>query len=133
MSEVDVSKRAAQYVALRDKIKEIEKEHEEALRPYRDAQKQLEGVFATVLSTANVKSMKTEGGTITATERASATVDDMDAFRTHVVNMGDWDLADLRANAPAVRAWAEQNKQLPPGVKLSIMQTISVRRPTTKT
>lgn len=129
MSEVDVAKRVAQFVTLRDKIKELEKKHEEELKPYREARVMLEGIFAEVLRTANVKSMKTEGGTITATERASATVDDMEAFRTHVVNMGDWDLADLRANAPAVRAWAEANQQLPPGVKFTTMQTISVRRP----
>jgi len=129
MSDVDVAKRAKQYVDLRDKIKELEKKHEEELKPYREARQMLDGIFADVLQKANVKSMKTEGGTITATERASATVSDMEAFRAHVVNMGDWDLADLRANAPAVRAWADANQQLPPGIKFTVMQTISVRRP----
>lgn len=129
MSEIDVADLAAKYVKLRDKIKEIEKQHEEALAPFREMKAQLEGVFATKLDEANVQSMKTAGGTITGTVRNSAVVEDMDAFRTFVVNMGEWDLADLRANAPAVKTWSEENKSLPPGVKFSSMRTISVRRP----
>jgi len=128
-NEIDISDLAAKFVKLRDKMKEIEAKHEEELKPYRDMRVQLEGVFNDALTKANVLSMRTAGGTISATERASATVEDMDAFRTFVVNMGEWDLADLRANAPKVKAWSAENKQLPPGVKYAAIRTISVRRP----
>jgi hypothetical protein len=131
MSNVDIADLAAKFVRLRDKVKEIEKKHEEELKPFREARQQLEGIFATALDAANVQSMKTTGGTISATIRNSATVEDMDAFRSFVVNMGEWDLADLRANAPAVKSWSEENKQLPPGLKFTQMRAISVRRPST--
>ena len=128
MSDIDIAFYAGKFVEIRDKMKEIEKKHDEELKPFREAKQQLEGMFATALA-ANVQSMKTSGGTIAATIRNSATVEDMDAFRSFVVNMGEWDLADIRANAPAVKAWTDENKQLPPGVKFTAFRSISVRRP----
>lgn len=125
---MDVAKLVAQYVKLRDVIKEKEKEFDTAIKPYKDAKIELEGIFNQALLDSNTLSMRTEGGTISATIRSSATVQDMDAFRNFVIN-GNWDLADLRANAPLVREFADTHKQLPPGVKFSEIRTISVRRP----
>jgi hypothetical protein len=130
--QFDVAAYAAKYVALRDKIKEIEKKHEAELAPFKAAKEQLNGLFLDLLARNNTASMRTAGGTISKTERSSATVEDMHAFRTYVTQMGDWDLVDFRANAPAVRDYAQKNSQLPPGVKYSAVVTVSVRRPNAK-
>lgn len=116
------------YIKIRDKIAEQTKAFEESIKPLKEAKNALDGVFGEQLTKMNLKSMKTEFGTITATERASCTVNDMLAFRTFVQQMGEWELADVRANAPAVRDYAEANKAWPPGVQYSAIFTISVRR-----
>lgn len=125
---IDLAAYVEKYIKVRDKLAEMNKEFEEKLRPLKEAKDALEGLFGEQLTKMNLKSMKTVHGTITATERASCTVDDMLAFRTFVQQMGEWDLADVRANAPAVKDYAEANKAWPPGVKYSAIYTISVRR-----
>jgi hypothetical protein len=125
---LDLTAYVDKYIQIRDKISEMNKEFDEKLRPLKEAKGALEGVFGEQLTKLNTKSMKTAAGTITATERGSATVEDMLAFRKFVQEMGEWELADVRANAPAVKEYAETNKQWPPGVKYSAIYTISVRR-----
>jgi hypothetical protein len=125
---VDIEKYVERFIKLRDKIKAIGEKHKAELAPYEEAKKQLEAIFADHLSRANVTSSKTAAGTVMALDRASATIEDTDAFRSFVVNNGEWDLADMRANTPAVEKFLEDQQALPPGVKMSRFRTISVRR-----
>lgn len=126
---IDVAQRTRQYIQLRDKIDEISKRHEEELKPYKEMKAKLDAMLLDYLNQHNMKSAKAEGvGTITATDRKSATVADADAFRMFVTTQAMWDLADLRANAPAVAEYIEENAVEVPGVKLTMMRTLSVRR-----
>lgn len=125
---IDIEQRVAQYIKLRDKVDEIKKRHVEELKPYAEARQQLDGLLISHMQAINVASMRTGAGTITTTTKTSATVNDGDAFREHVKTMGDWDLADIRANAPAVMAYLEEHGALPPGVHVSSMLALSVRR-----
>lgn len=126
--EFDLNGYVEKYIKLRDKIAEIKKRHDEELKPFAEAKGALDGLFGEHLTRMNTTSMRTRAGTITATERSSATLEDPGAFRAFVQNMGEWDLADIRANALAVKEWANANQQMPPGVKFSSIFTISVRR-----
>lgn len=126
--EVDLTAYVEKYIKVRDMIAEINKEWEAKIAPLKDVKNALDSFFGEQLTKMNVTSMRTSAGTITATERSSATLEDPLAFRTFVQQMGEWELADVRANAPAVKQYAEDNKQLPPGVKYSAIYTISVRR-----
>jgi hypothetical protein len=126
--EIDLTKRVAQFIAIRDKMAEIKKRHEEELQPLMSARTALEGFFGEQLNRMGVVSMRTEAGTVSATERKSATVEDMEAFRGWLVAEQEWEIADLRANAPKVAAYAEEHHVLPPGIKYSSMYSISVRR-----
>lgn len=126
---IDVAHRTKQYIQLRDKIAEITKRHDEELKPFKDMKAKLDGLLLNHLNLNNTKSMSTPGiGTITATDRKSATVKDADAFRLFVTTQAMWDLADLRANAPAVAEYIEDNAVEVPGVQLTMMRTLSVRR-----
>lgn len=129
--QIDLNAYVAKYILIRDKISEIKKRHEQELAPLQEVKAMLDGVFGEQLSKNNTLSMRTDAGTIMATVRQSATLEDPLAFRTFVQKFGEWDLADVRANAPAVKEYADKNKQLPPGVKYSAIQTISVRRAST--
>ena len=126
---VDVEKRTAQYIALRDKIAELTKEFEAKLEPYKQIKGALEAELMRALESANVSNMAVRGvGTVFYTDKATCTVEDMDAFRAYVTNMGEWDIVDIKANAPAVAAYLAENNVLPPGVKRSVFRTLSVRR-----
>jgi hypothetical protein len=125
---IDVEKRTRQYIALRDKIKEISDRHKAELKPYMDAMATLEGVFMQALDGINADNIKTEAGTIYKAVQASATVSDMSEFRRHVIGAQDWELVDWKANKTAVSERLGAGEVLPPGVKYSTHVKINVRR-----
>lgn len=125
---LDVEKTAGNFVKLRDKIHEIEQRHEKELEPYKALKTKLQGMILNHLNTNNTKSARTEAGTVTATTRSSASVQDTEAFRNFIITNNEWDLADIKANAPAVFDYMAAKGQPVPGVKTSQMQTLSVRR-----
>jgi len=125
---VDLGKRVAQYVALRDKIREMNKAHEEAIKPYEDALFQLNSVLLQHLTAQNVESVKTEFGTVYKSRRYSASIQDVEAFWDYVVQNQAWELVDKRANANACADHATQTGNPPPGLNFSSIYTAGVRR-----
>ena len=75
-----------------------------------------------------VESLRTSAGTAYKTVKHSVTVADKDAFRNFIKNEDAWYFADLRANAPAVRAYLDENDHLPPGVNMSSWAAVNVKR-----
>lgn len=125
---IDVEKRVAQFVQLRDKIKEINDKHDEELAPYKQAKAQLEAELLEHLNANHMKSARTEAGTVSISEKTSCRVEDTDAFRSFVVDNGEWDLCDMKANAPAVEKYMEEQQAPPPGVVVNRFRTVGVRR-----
>jgi len=125
---LDMDLRVQQYIALRDKKKELKKKHEDELRPYNDAMDALEQAIMTQLQAMNAENIKTDKGTAYLTTRVSATVADAEAFWNHVVSTQDWSLIDKRANAPAVTAYVEKHGHAPPGLNYNTMLELGVRR-----
>ena len=125
---IDVEKRVAQFVRLRDKIKLLTDKHDAELAPYKEAKAQLEAELLNHLNHNNMKSARTDAGTVSVSEKTSCRVDDTDAFRSFVVNNGEWDLCDMRANAPAVEKYMEEQQAPPPGVVVNKFRTVGVRR-----
>lgn len=124
----DAGKRIEQYIAVRDKIKELEDRHTEALKPLHEIKAMLSGWLQQFLDTTGSEAVKTEHGTAFLTTRYSATLADPKAFMDFVIANQKFDLLDKRANAPAVRDYVEANKTLPPGCTLTPVQTVGVRR-----
>lgn len=121
-------KRTAQYVAVRDKIKEISERHAEELKPLVDLQNDLTAWFTEELSRVGAQSVKTGEGTVYQSTRYSASLSDPKAFMDYVIGNSAFDLLDRKANSTAVRDFIEQHKSEPPGCKLSAVRTIGVRR-----
>jgi hypothetical protein len=128
-SQINIADYVDKYVRLRDKIAEVKERHKDELKVLTEPLELLGGFLLAQLDKSNVESMRTDGGTISKTEKPSATIEDMAAFRKFVEEFGEWDLVDWRANAPAVKEYAVENSQLPPGVKYSAIVKVSVRRP----
>ena len=124
----DFDKRTQQFVMLRDKIDKIKKKHTEELKPYNDAKAMMESYFLQQLDTMGVSSISSDHGTVYKTTKSSATIADGEAFRAYVQENNAWELADLRANGPAVREFVEANEVQPPGINYSTHTTVGCRR-----
>ena len=118
----------AQYVKLRDKIKESDDAYKAKMAPAKDYLEKLNGVLLQQLQAAGAESVKTPYGTAYKTTKRSATVADSGEFRGFVIENRAWDMADWKANAPAVEAYLQENQQLPPGVNLTSVVVTGVRR-----
>lgn len=125
-------KRTGQYVQVRDKIREISERHAEELKPFVEIQNALTSWFTEQLDKVGAKSVKTAQGTVYQSTRYSASLSDPKAFMDYVIDNKKFDLLDRKANSTAVRDFIEQNKSEPPGVRLSALRTVGVRRATDK-
>lgn len=125
----DMEKRVAQYVQLRDFIEVTAKRHEEELKRPKETLQKLGSVIQKFLDENNIESVKTDGGTAYKSIRYTATVSDPDAFMRFVIGGEHFELLERRASALAVKAFVEENKELPTGVNLNALSTIGVRRP----
>lgn len=127
-----IAKRTAQYRSIRDKLKEMDEAHEKAKEPLLKIKALLEGYFEKFLEHTGQQSAATPSGTVHWNSRTTATLEDAEAFMQFVISTQSFDLIDRRANATAVREYAETNKSLPPGVNLSTIRTVGVKAPTAK-
>jgi hypothetical protein len=126
---VDISKRVAQYVQLRDLIKVKETELKETLAPYKKALEDLNAVLLNHLTEMGGNSLATDAGTVYRKEKKSASLADPAAFMSYVVDNAAFDLLDRKANVTAVTAFIKQNGAPPPGVNFSTAFDVGVRRP----
>lgn len=126
--EINIEARIGQYVALRDKIKELDDDHKKKMEPYRDCLEQLNGVLLDHLNKVGVDSAKTGSGTVYRTEKKSATLADKTAFFTWVETNQEWDMLDYKANPVVVQAYLDENNALPPGVNFTKTYVVGVRR-----
>jgi hypothetical protein len=125
---IDINVRINQYVGLRDKIQAMDKAHKEKMAPYKEMLDTLGGVLLTHLSNIAADSVATPSGTVYKTVKNSASIADGAAFWQYVESSGEWDLVDKKANVTAVMEFIEQHKTPPPGVNLTSIMTVGVRR-----
>src|SRR5258708_7169793 len=98
VTAVDIGTRVAQFVKLRDKIKKLEDDHEEKMKPFKDALETLSGIMLDFLNQSNQEKAGTEAGTVYKSIKKTASIADKQAFWNYVVTQGDWDMLDYKAN-----------------------------------
>ncbi len=123
-----LAKRIEQYVAIRDRVKAMDEAHEKAKKPLTDALAELNGHLQKFLDESGSDSVKTKWGTCYKSIRYTASLADSQAFMDYVVDHKRFELLDRKANSTAVRAFVEENGNLPPGCNLSALSTVGVRR-----
>lgn len=123
-----VEKRVKQYVEIRDALKEMDAKHDEAKKPLVELQNLLTGWMQNFLEQAGADSVKTPEGTCYSTTRFTASLADPEAFMAFVKTTSNYDLLDRKANVTAVKDYVSENGTLPPGVNLSSIKTVGVRR-----
>jgi hypothetical protein len=127
-----VDKRVQQYVEIRDAIKAANEKHEASIQPLVEIQNLLTGWLQQFMETAGADNIKTKHGTCYNSTRYSASLADPEAFMKFVKDTNSYDLLDRKANVTAVKDYVETNKTLPPGVNLSAIKTVGVRRASAK-
>lgn len=124
----NIDELVAQYIKLRDKIKEADEAHKKKTELARTYLDKLNGKLLERLNDVGGDSVKTPHGTAYRTARRSATIADGDVFRKYVIDNSMFDLVDWRANAGAVDDFINDNGSQPPGVNYSVAYTVGVRR-----
>ena len=123
-----VSLQVRRYIACREEIKRRKEEFEKSLKPYIELQEFLTGWLQDFMETAGADNIKTPHGTCYASTKHSASLADPDAFMKFVISNAAYDLIDRKANVTACRDYTEANGAPPPGVNLSSIKTVGVRR-----
>lgn len=123
-----VEKRVQQYIQVRDALKKMDEEHDAKRKPLVELQNVLTGWLQEFLENAGIESMRTSEGTAYASTRYTASLADPEAFMKFVLDNQSFDLLDRKANVTAVRDYVDEKGSLPPGVNLSAIKTVGVRR-----
>jgi len=130
--QIDLNKRVEQYIALRDRRKELEAKAKESVAPYKAAMEAIEAELLQHMNVTGASSIATPSGTAYQSVKQSATIRDGAAFRTWVVDNQQWGVVDWRANASAVFEYIKLQQHVPPGLNTSQYVAVNFRRPNEK-
>jgi hypothetical protein len=89
-----IDTRVEQYVKIRDKIRDLEKAHDDAIKPYKDALEGLNALLLQHLQELGVESARTSSGTVYRSNKTSASVADPAAFFDFVLASKQFELLD---------------------------------------
>jgi hypothetical protein len=117
----------------RDILKTLDDEASAKKKPIQARKDLIEGLILNHLKETKQRSARTDAGTATPTTKYTATLSDKTAFMAFVTENKLFDLLDRKANSPAVRAYLEEHKALPPGCNLNSHTSLNVRAPTSST
>lgn len=112
----------------RDEIAKLEEEYKAKKAPYEEIKNAATGELLAFLDKSGFQNVKTEAGTIYKSRKHKATVQDADEFRGFVLATGRLDLLENRASEAAVKAYIEEFKEPPPGVKFDTVVTLRTER-----
>lgn len=124
----DIGDLIAKYVALRDKKAEIEKAQKEQLARFKTVMDKIEAMILDHFNETGVESARTPAGTAFKSIKSNVRVDDRDAFMAFVRDTEGWAFLESKANKSAVDEYLKVNEALPPGVSLSRVATVNIRR-----
>jgi len=125
----DVEVKAARYIKLRDFKETIMKERMARI----DAEmEKLEGEMMTFLNETGQESAKTKSGTFSKRMSTSVRMADRDVFIPWVIANNLTMFLTSHINKAAVTEYLEEHKELPPGVDVTRIVSISVLRPKTR-
>lgn len=128
MSQLTPAERVAAYIRLRDYKKAAEEEFKNSLKRVNDAMEKLEGELLNDLNASGANSLSCDAGTVYKNTQLSATVENREAFREYVVKNELWEAMDIKANKTFVKEFMEREGAPLPGVKVTQIATVGVRR-----
>jgi len=124
---VDVDGCTALYLELRTTIARLNAELKEKLKPYQKGMQDLEGILLQVLQDQKAQNIRTKSGTVYQRTVRSATIKDKKAFSEFVIENGEYDLLDWKANKVQVFDYMKEHEAEVPGLNTSSHMAIGVR------
>lgn len=130
MSEVEMTPKEMvdNYIKLRDYEKKAKAEFDKSMERVKKGKLKIENALLKHLNETEQNSIASYAGTAYIITRTSASVKDPEAFLSFVRDSGLWEALDVRANKKFVEDQTAKAAMVP-GVKLSSMNTVGVRRP----
>jgi hypothetical protein len=126
---IDFNDLISKYVRIRDKKGQVAHVQKQELAKFDTALAAIERLLLTEFQRTGTNSVNTDHGTAFKKTQTSVTIADKDVFRNFIRSSEDnWIFADIRANAPAVKAYLDENEALPPGVNLVSRLTVNIQR-----
>lgn len=106
----------------------IEGEHEEALAPYKEAEKAIALALLEHLNENNLQNVKSEHGTAYKVTHVNTKLVDRAALIRHCVAKENFDFFTNLLAKETVKAFVEENKAPPPGVEVNYSIEVNIRK-----
>lgn len=116
------------YVEIRDEIAEISERHKAELQPLKASLETLENALMGILNDCGGQNIKTANGTAYRSEVVSMKIDDWDSFLYYVQRFQAWNMLVRNVNKTAVKELLDGGSALPPGIGMTTMFNLNVRR-----
>jgi hypothetical protein len=114
-------------------IQEVEREYDTKLEDLKAQQQQVKNAIKDQMLAAGTKSVRTDFGTVSLTEKTRFYTQDWDSFKKFVVEQDAVDLLERRIHQSNMGRFLEENPSLvPPGLNSDTEFDVSVRKPATK-
>lgn len=115
-------------VILKAKRKALKDAFEKEDKPMAEEEDEFSTYILGLLRNAGLENARTAYGTVFPITRVTASLADPDLFMKHVIETGQFELLDRKANTTAVRDYVGQHKQLPPGTNLNSRMTLGLHK-----
>ena len=120
------------YIQLRDLKERTKAEYDTKAIKIEAVMEQIEADLMTFLNATGLESANTKAGTFFKRTTTSAKVADRDVFMHFVMENNATNFLESRVNKTAVEEYIAEHKEVPPGIDVVRMTTISVNRPKTR-
>jgi hypothetical protein len=118
-------------IKIRDKIADLNKEYEEALKTLREQKQRIENEVIRRLQERGASQTKTGKGTAFLGESMQATIADETQFKRFCLEQADLDFFQSRVKVAHLKEFMDNNEgKLPPGISVFREVTLNVRIPT---
>lgn len=127
MEEVALDKLVRIYMKMRASIQELDGQ----IETIKEQQQEVKNEIKDRMRAMGTKSMKTDFGTVSLTEKTRYYTQDWDSFKRFIIEHDAVDLLEKRIAQLNMRTFLEENPALvPPGLNSDTEFDVSVRKPT---
>jgi len=119
------------YMKMRLAIQEVEREYDTKIEALKTQQQEVKNAIKDQMLALGTKSVRTDFGTVSLTEKTRFYTQDWDSFKRFVIDQDAVDLLEKRIHQTNMAKFLEENPSLmPPGLNSDTEFDVSVRKPT---
>jgi hypothetical protein len=111
------------------KMKEIEAQYEEQVKPYKAMAEAGRAVLLKYLGDTGQRGMSTLDGGCHKKTKITFQVRDREAFKAHVITTESWEMIAWRANDAVCEDYVQAHKEPPPGAFRNAMEILTITAP----